>query len=83
MACGLEVRAPFLDAELVDFIQVLPPSFKFGRNQTKRLLKRAAASRLPASILARPKKGIRHPGGGVAAGTAGPVDGRISWAASD
>ena len=41
MACGLEVRAPFLDAELVDFMQGLPPSFKLGRNQTKRLLKRA------------------------------------------
>jgi asparagine synthase (glutamine-hydrolysing) len=61
MACGLEVRAPFLDAFLVNFIQVLPPRFKFGRNQTKRLLKRAAASRLPASILARPKKGFGIP----------------------
>jgi asparagine synthase (glutamine-hydrolysing) len=61
MACGLEVRAPFLDAELVDFIQVLPPSFKFGRNQTKRLLKRAVARRLPQSILARPKKGFGIP----------------------
>ena len=70
MACGLEVRAPFLDAELVDFIQVLPPSFKFGRNQTKRLLKHAAASRLPASILARPKKGFGIP---VAAWLRGPL----------
>ena len=61
MACGLEVRAPFLDAELVDFMQALPPSFKFGRNQTKRLLKRAAAGTLPASILARPKKGFGIP----------------------
>jgi asparagine synthase (glutamine-hydrolysing) len=70
MACGLEVRAPFLDAGLVDFIQVLPPSFKFGRNQTKRLLKHAAASRLPASILARPKKGFGIP---VAAWLRGPL----------
>ena len=70
MACGLEVRAPFLDAELVDFIQALPPSFKFGRNQTKRLLKRAAAGRLPASILARPKKGFGIP---VASWLRGPL----------
>ena len=70
MACGLEVRAPFLDVKLVDFIQVLPPSFKFGRNQTKRLLKHAAASRLPASILARPKKGFGIP---VAAWLRGPL----------
>src|SRR5262249_36366318 len=61
MACGLEVRAPFLDAELVDWVQTLPAAFKFGRNQTKRLLKRAAARRLPASILARPKKGFGIP----------------------
>jgi asparagine synthase (glutamine-hydrolysing) len=61
MACSLEVRAPFLDAELVDFLQALPPSYKFGRSQTKRLLKRAAAKRLPASILTRPKKGFGIP----------------------
>jgi asparagine synthase (glutamine-hydrolysing) len=61
MACGLEVRAPFLDVELVDFIQALPPVYKFGRNQTKRILKRAAASRLPASVLRRPKKGFGIP----------------------
>ena len=57
MACGLEVRAPFLDAELVDAMQRLPAGYKYGRGQTKRLLKRAAAGRLPASILSRPKKG--------------------------
>ena len=61
MACGLEVRAPFLDAELVDSIQSLPAAFKYGRNQTKRLLKQAAAGRLPRAILARPKKGFGIP----------------------
>jgi len=61
MACGLEVRAPFLDAGLVDSIQGLPASYKYGRGQTKRLLKRAAADRLPASILSRPKKGFGIP----------------------
>src|SRR5262249_49608222 len=61
MACSLEVRAPFLDTALVDLMQALPPSFKYGHNQTKRILKRAAASRLPASILARPKKGFGIP----------------------
>lgn len=61
MACGLEVRAPFLDAELVDFMQALPSAYKLARLQTKRLLKRAAARRLPASILVRPKKGFGIP----------------------
>jgi asparagine synthase (glutamine-hydrolysing) len=61
MACGLEVRAPFLDAKLVDSIQRLPPSFKYGKGITKRLLKKAASERLPASILERPKKGFGIP----------------------
>jgi asparagine synthase (glutamine-hydrolysing) len=77
MACGLEVRAPFLDAELVDFVQALPPSFKFGRNQTKRLLKRAAAARLPASILARPKKGFGIPVANWLRGPLAPLMGRL------
>ena len=62
MACGLEVRAPFLDAELVDRIiaaAVVATSTAEGR--TKRLLKAAAAGRLPASILERPKKGFGIP----------------------
>jgi asparagine synthase (glutamine-hydrolysing) len=61
MACSLEVRAPFLDAELVDSIQAMPAAFKYGRGQTKRLLKHAARSRLPESILDRPKKGFGIP----------------------
>jgi asparagine synthase (glutamine-hydrolysing) len=73
MACGLEVRAPFLDANLVDFIQALPPAFKFGRNQTKRLLKRAAAGRLPQSILTRPKKGFGIPVGSWLRGPLSPL----------
>ena len=75
MACGLEVRAPFLDVKLVDFIQVLPPSFKFGRNQTKRLLKHAAACRATGtSILASSQEGLWHPRGRLVTRTAGPLD---------
>lgn len=61
MACGLEVRAPFLDTRLVDFVEPLPASYKYGRGRTKRLLKRAASGRLPAAILDRPKKGFGIP----------------------
>src|SRR5262249_9856395 len=57
MACGLEVRAPFLDTGLVDRVGVLPSCYKYGQGQTKRLLKRAASGRLPAATLVRPKKG--------------------------
>ena len=61
MACGLEVRAPFLDAGLVDSVARLPSSYKYGRGVTKRLLKRAARGRLPDAILDRPKKGFGIP----------------------
>lgn len=61
MACGLEVRAPFLDAVLVDVIRSLPSGYKYGDGTTKRLLKRAVADKLPASILKRPKKGFGIP----------------------
>jgi asparagine synthase (glutamine-hydrolysing) len=61
MACGLEVRAPFLDAGLVDFVEPLPAVYKYGRGVTKRLLKQAASGRLPASVLGRAKKGFGIP----------------------
>ncbi len=61
MACGLEVRAPFLDAGLVDRVEALPSRFKYANGTTKRLLKASAKGRLPASILGRPKKGFGIP----------------------
>jgi asparagine synthase (glutamine-hydrolysing) len=74
MATSLEVRAPMLDAELVDFVEGLPPRYKFGRGRTKRLLKRAAAGRLPPSVLGRPKKGFGIP---VARWLRGPLGGLL------
>jgi len=73
MACGLEVRAPFLDAELVDSIAGLPASYKYGRGQTKRLLKRAAVGKLPPGILDRPKKGFGIPVARWLRGPLGPM----------
>lgn len=74
MACGLEVRAPFLDAELVETVERLPASYKYGRGQTKRLLKASVAGRLPAEILSRPKKGFGIP---VARWLRGPLAGLL------
>jgi asparagine synthase (glutamine-hydrolysing) len=74
MACSLEVRAPMLDTVLVDQVAALPPHFKFGRGQTKRLLKRAAAGRLPEAILRRGKKGFGIP---VARWLRGPLCGLL------
>ncbi|MFV1994955.1 MAG: asparagine synthase (glutamine-hydrolyzing), partial [Verrucomicrobiales bacterium] len=63
MMHGLEVRAPFLDIDLVDFVRRLPWRFKYRRGQRKYLLKKAVAPLLPKAILQRPKKGFGVPVG--------------------
>jgi asparagine synthase (glutamine-hydrolysing) len=74
MACGLEVRAPMLDTGLVDLAESLPPAWKLGGGQSKRILKQAARSRLPLSVLDRPKKGFGIP---VARWLRGPLRGLL------
>ena len=61
MACSLEVRAPFLDVELVEFLGRVPPRLKQHRLGTKLLLKRALAGMLPPGIASRQKKGFGIP----------------------
>jgi asparagine synthase (glutamine-hydrolysing) len=61
MACSLEVRAPFLDLELVEFLGRVPARLKLRRFDTKHLLKRAMADRLPRGIAGRAKKGFGIP----------------------
>ncbi len=61
MARGLEVRAPFLDAELVAWIHSLPSSYKLQGRHSKRILRAAVKGRLPESTLARSKKGFGIP----------------------
>jgi len=61
MACSLEVRAPFLDVELVEFLGRVPARLKLRRFDTKHLLKRAMADLLPSGIASRPKKGFGIP----------------------
>ncbi len=58
---SLEVRAPFLDREVVDFLTMLPRSYKQRGNQTKYILKKLMEGRLPDEILYRPKKGFGIP----------------------
>jgi asparagine synthase (glutamine-hydrolyzing) len=61
MANSLEVRVPFLDFRLVQFIENLPPSLKLRGWTGKYLHKRALASWLPSEIVHRKKKGFAHP----------------------
>ncbi len=61
MAHALEVRCPFLDPEVVEFVASLPTDFKTGRGVTKRILRRAVADLVPREILWRKKKGFSLP----------------------
>ncbi len=61
MARGLEVRVPFLDHRLVDFVFGLPQSSKIGGGIRKRILQDALKDILPAQVYRRPKKGFEVP----------------------
>lgn len=56
MAHGVEVRLPFLDHELVEFLFSLPADFKIRNGYTKYLLRETMQDRLPASIAWRADK---------------------------
>jgi asparagine synthase (glutamine-hydrolysing) len=61
MAVSLEVRAPFLDPEVVAFACRLHPSLKLRGRTTKYLMRRYLDGKVPAGIAARPKKGFGIP----------------------
>ncbi len=61
MAHSVEGRFPFLDANLVDLANSLPPSFKLRGLDEKHVLKRAATGLVPDEILSRPKQPYRAP----------------------
>ncbi|MBF0429322.1 MAG: asparagine synthase (glutamine-hydrolyzing), partial [Magnetococcales bacterium] len=61
MMVSLEVRAPFLDNDVVAFAQRLPHTFKLRRGERKFLLKKAMTGLLPDTIIHRPKKGFGVP----------------------
>lgn len=63
MSTALEVRAPFLDRAVIDYAFSLPASSRRGLWQTKPLLRRAARTLLPPSIVRRPKHGFGVPVG--------------------
>lgn len=61
MANSLENRVPFLDVDLVNFIEKLPLQFKLRGKTRKYIHKKAAESWLPESIINRKKKGFLTP----------------------
>ena len=61
MMNSLEVRSPFLDLDLVNFVRRLPTRFKLRRGRTKYLLREAMRPFLPSWIIDRPKHGFAVP----------------------
>jgi len=61
MANSLELRVPFLDVRLAEFMAGAPLSLKTGGFRLKSLLKKVMAGRLPAETLAGAKQGFQVP----------------------
>jgi len=61
MAHSVEGRFPYLDVDLVELANSLPPSYKLHGLDEKHVLKRAAAGLVPEEILRRPKQPYRAP----------------------
>jgi asparagine synthase (glutamine-hydrolysing) len=61
MANSLEVRVPFLDVEVVDFVFAQPATYKLRKGNRKAMLKDAFRADLPEELFNRPKHGFEVP----------------------
>lgn len=61
MANSLEVRTPFLDFELVNFIFSLPSEYKIDREGRKKILRDTYREILPSELYTREKHGFEVP----------------------
>ncbi len=61
MLHSMELRNPFLDSDLVDYVFSIPAKYKFDAQHTKHILKTSFEHILPQSIIKRRKKGFEVP----------------------
>lgn len=61
MAHSLEIRVPFLDNELVNFVMNLPAKLKFDPKVPKKLLLESTKDLIPNTVWNRPKMGFALP----------------------
>lgn len=61
MAASLEIRAPFLDARVVEFASKLPLEMKISRGLGKRVLRQVLYRYVPEALVERPKQGFGIP----------------------
>lgn len=76
MCYGVEVRAPFLDQDVIEFAAALPVTERVRGITTKTFLKKYARRYLPGSVVNRRKRGLSVP---LGAWLRGPLFG---WAES-
>jgi len=58
MAHGLELRVPFVDKEIVEYVERLPANLKVRNGSRKWLHRQVCRAFLPESIVKRPKRGF-------------------------
>ncbi len=58
MAHGLELRVPFVDKEIVEYVERLPANLKVRNGSRKWLHRQVCRMFLPESIVKRPKRGF-------------------------
>jgi len=73
MAHGLELRAPFVDHHLVEYVSTMPADLKLRNGTAKWALREALGNDLPEAVLRRPKRGLNPPLGAWLAGPAAPL----------
>ena len=53
MAQSAEVRVPFIDKKLIEYVMTIPGTFKYKRNISKYILKKVAEKHIPKTSLQR------------------------------
>lgn len=61
MSCGLEVRPPLVDHELLELTARIPSNFKVYRGTTKWIFKEIYRQQLPPGVTSRRKQGFEIP----------------------
>ena len=61
MGNSIEIRSPFLDYQLVDFVSSLPLEIKYNKSHPKLFLKEVLKDIVPDYILYAPKRGFTPP----------------------
>ena len=62
MGNSLEIRSPFLDYKLVEFVSSLPQNYKYTEGQPKYFMKQVVDGLVPEYIINGTKKGFTPPG---------------------